>query len=145
MNIYERPTPRTDEAILRGVKGDVPDAMTVFGPVVDAAFARKLEQELETCRDAHMANCLASDTLRTEIRELRERLADAGHKHRLEAALAKRTPAPEGDAHEHEETLKRLRSMIPGCDCENPSQCWEECGTLGHSDKHVQIVGEAKS
>ena len=60
MNIYERATPRTDAAIERGECG--PD------------HARRLEQELETCRDAHMANCLAADTLRTEIRELRERM-----------------------------------------------------------------------
>lgn len=35
--------------------------------------ARELERELEIVRDSHMANCLAADTLRTEIRALRER------------------------------------------------------------------------
>lgn len=69
MNIYERPTPRTDEAaILR----DPP--VPFQGQFVRVEFARRLEQELETCRDAHMANCLAADTLRTEIHELRERM-----------------------------------------------------------------------
>lgn len=63
MNIYEQPTPRTDAEASDGWSGDA--------LCVSADFARRLEQELETCRDAHMANCLAADTLRREIRELR--------------------------------------------------------------------------
>ena len=43
---------------------------------------------------------------------------------------------------EVEETMKRLRSQIPGCDCDNPAQCWEPCGTLGHSEKHMKVVKE---
>lgn len=44
------------------------------------------------------------------------------------------------EAEEFQETLKRLRSQIPGCDCDNPAQCWEPCGTLGHSERHIQVV-----
>lgn len=41
--------------------------------------ARDLERDLETVRDAHMANCLASDTLRAEIKALREALSSHEH------------------------------------------------------------------
>jgi hypothetical protein len=64
MNIYDRPTPRTDECYITGYGWEIK---------LLATLCRRLEQELETCRDAHMANCLASDTLRREIAELRAR------------------------------------------------------------------------
>ena len=69
MNIYESPTPRTDEAMDRIMHRG--QGLYEGGIVL---LCRQLERELETCRDAPMANCLASDTLRREIRELRERL-----------------------------------------------------------------------
>lgn len=49
--------------------------------------------------------------------------------------------APE--AAEMAETLKRLRSQIPGCDCDNPAQCWESCGTLGHSEEHMKVIKDS--
>ena len=30
-------------------------------------------------------------------------------------------------------------SAPPGCDCGNPSQCWEPCGHLGHDEAHVVV------
>lgn len=67
MNIYERPTPRTDAIAhpFRQRNDRTYEALL--------EHAQRLERELETCRDAHMANCLLADTLRREIRELRER------------------------------------------------------------------------
>ena len=44
-----------------------------------------------------------------------------------------------------DDTLHRLRSQIPGCDCENPAQCWESCGTLGHSTQHVEVIKDDAS
>lgn len=73
MNIYERPTPRTDALIEKYVGGDNYKWSVMYGKLTE--HAKRLEQELETCRDAHMANCLAADTLRREIHELRERLS----------------------------------------------------------------------
>lgn len=73
-------TPRTDEAVV--ALGEVRGAPVQY---VTAEFARKLERDLEICRDAHMANCLAADTLRDEIAELRERFNG-------------NAPAPEGRA-----------------------------------------------
>ena len=32
---------------------------------------------------------------------------------------------------------QRLRKMIPGCDCADPKQCWEPCGTLGHDERYT--------
>lgn len=26
------------------------------------------------------------------------------------------------------------------CDCDDPSQCWEQCGELGHSEEHAVIA-----
>ena len=74
MNIYERSTPRADAEWRRILSLD-------YGPGVNSwevafllmrDFARRLEQELETCRDAHMANCLLADTLRREIQDSRD-------------------------------------------------------------------------
>jgi hypothetical protein len=80
MNIYERDTPRTDAEHARLLEldygGDVTNAWEVAFLLL-RDFAKRLEQELETCRDAHMANCLAADTLRREIRELREDRSNA--------------------------------------------------------------------
>jgi len=39
-----------------------------------------------------------------------------------------------------QEDMARLRKLIPGCDCTNPLQCWEPCGTLGHSEEHARVV-----
>lgn len=47
------------------------------------------------------------------------------------------------EAAEMAETLKRLRSQIPGCDCDNPAQCWESCGTLGHSEEHMKVIKDS--
>lgn len=40
------------------------------------------------------------------------------------------------------DTIERLRKLVPGCDCNDPGQCWEPCGTLGHSAKHARVVKE---
>ena len=47
-----------------------------------------------------------------------------------------------GTQHPSPETAlaDRLRKLIPGCDCANPSQCWEPCGELGHSEQHVRLA-----
>lgn len=73
-SIYERATPRTDAVH----ESEYPDTYLYMEALL--RHARRLEQELETCRDAHMANCLASDTLRTEIHDLREQLAARSEK-----------------------------------------------------------------
>ena len=67
MNIYERDTPRCN-----ALESNPLDSFDYRAWI---KLARQLEQELDTCRDAHMANCLAADTLRREIRELREQFA----------------------------------------------------------------------
>lgn len=67
MNIYERPTPRTDAVWDKTPNADLASELRYH--------ACRLEQELDTVRDAHMANCLASDTLRREIHDLREQLS----------------------------------------------------------------------
>lgn len=66
----QRPTPRTDQVALEMPAGDSLGAI-----IMALQLARQLERELETVRDAHMANCLAADTLRTEIRALRDATA----------------------------------------------------------------------
>jgi hypothetical protein len=78
-SIYDRPTPRTDDitTLLRRKYPDPLDERQKLLYYIEAAECYsqecvQLEQQLETVRDAHMANCLAADTLRTEIRQLRE-------------------------------------------------------------------------
>ena len=45
----------------------------------------------------------------------------------------------EGNAKDAE----RLRKLIPGCDCDNPAQCWEPCGTLGHHEEHAKVAPDS--
>lgn len=74
-SLYERETPRVD-AIVQIIDGGMQ-----YAPLDKLLpLARQLEQELDTVRDAHMANCLASDTLRTEIHDLREQLSARSEK-----------------------------------------------------------------
>ena len=49
-------------------------------------------------------------------------------------------PAPRMEVVPIQEDMARLRKLIPGCDCTNPLQCWEPCGTLGHSEEHARVV-----
>lgn len=78
-SIYERATPRTIrlQAELLRKYPDPLDERNKLLYYMEAAETygqecKRMEQELETVRDAHMANGLAADTLRTEIRELRD-------------------------------------------------------------------------
>ena len=50
-----------------------------------------------------------------------------------------------GELTQAQEDAERLRKLIPGCDCANPSQCWEPCGTLGHSEQHARVVSTTMS
>lgn len=40
-------------------------------------------------------------------------------------------------------TVKRLRSLIPGCDCLDPLQCLEPCRALGHEDKYARVIDKS--
>lgn len=41
------------------------------------------------------------------------------------------------------EAVERLRELLRHhgyCVCEDPAQCWEPCGTLGHSEDHARVA-----
>lgn len=78
------------------------------------------------------------DALDDVARLHREKMDYFEEKIRLERELSARP-----EAAEMAETLKRLRSQIPGCDCDNPAQCWESCGTLGHSEEHMKVIKDS--
>ena len=41
-----------------------------------------------------------------------------------------------------DEAMQMLQHVVKelGCDCDNPRQCWEPCGELGHSEEHVRVA-----
>lgn len=39
-----------------------------------------------------------------------------------------------------EKDVNRLRALISSCHCRDPLQCWEPCGTLGHSENHTRKI-----
>ena len=61
------------------------------------------------------------------------------------SAMITRADLAETELAQAQEDAERLRKLIPGCDCANPSQCWEPCGTLGHSEQHARVVSTTMS
>lgn len=58
----------------------------------------------------------------------------------LEIELEIENARLKGRLEEAKQTEQRLRGFLRDsgyCDCPDPSQCWESCGTLGHSAIHA--------
>lgn len=107
-----RPTPRTDALWATWEKDE--HGVTKYAAMY--LLARQLERDLEVCRDAHMANCLASDTLRDEIHALREQLSAPSETRRspkdIIAAIVADLCSRKGLSHEWDAIDEEIREEI---------------------------------
>ena len=84
----------------------------------------RLRDEIERLRAENEALRTENKALRTNIGTVTEALLDQfriDDERRIDA--------------------ERLRNLIPGCYCSDPSQCWEQCGTLGLDEKYAALSG----